>query len=345
MISYKETRDRIFSTTFKDTLMISHESIQLNFHSQIFERCVPANHPYRHMLGCLDLKRLSKEVEHTYSSVGTTGYPVESAIKILLLQFVEDVSDREMERALRENMAFRFFCGFTPDAVTPDYSYLCKLRKRIRTQGMADLFNSFRAMLKEQGYLSETFTFIDASAVISKTKLWEERDRAIAKGELTLNNQNVAHHSSDPDASFGAKSKTKHWYGYKRHVAVDMKHGLVNKVVMTTAKVPDNDPDVVDSLCPKQGMVMADKMYDTHDVDLILRVHECANGIIQRKNRKTKNPDLDRWRSSVRMPFENVFSKLGKFTRYRGRLKVIFQGFAEAFAFNLRRMTQLCPVA
>lgn len=324
--------------------MISHESTQLNFHSQIFDCCVPASHPYRRMLKCLDLTNLSKNIEHTYSQLGTTGYPVESAIKMVLLQFVEDVSDREMERALRENMAFRFFCGFTPDGITPDFTYFTKLRKRIGTKGIADLFRTFTDSLKEQGYVSETFTFIDASSVISKTKLWEERDRAICKGEKTLNNQNVSKHASDPDASFGAKSKTKHWYGYKRHVAVDMKNGLITKVVMTTAKLPDNNPEVVESLCPKQGMVMADKMYDTHDVDCIIRSHGCASGIIQRKNRKTKNIDLDRWRTKVRMPFENVFSKLSKFARYRGRLKMLFQGFVESFAFNLRRMAHLCPV-
>lgn len=196
-------------------------------------------------------------------------------------------------------------------------------------------------MLKEQGYISESFTFLDASSVISKTKLWKERDKAIAQGEATLNNQNVGKHSSDPDASFGAKSKKKHWYGYKRHISVDI---FINKITMTTAKTPDNDPSIVKSLCPKQGMVFADKMYDTGDVKNILRAKGCASGIIQRKNRKTKNFDLARWRSSVRMPFENVFARLSKHTGYRGKLKVLFQGFAEAFAFNLKRNAQLCTI-
>ena len=80
--------------------MIAHENTQLNFHSQIFERCVSSNPVYRRMLPCLELKRLSKEIEHTYSTGGTTGYPIESAITMVLLQFVEDGSDREMESRL-----------------------------------------------------------------------------------------------------------------------------------------------------------------------------------------------------------------------------------------------------
>lgn len=324
--------------------MLSHESQQQNFHSSLFDICVPAGHVYRRILKHLDMPRLRTYIASTYSTVGTTGYAVESAIKMLVLQFVEDISDREMERALRENMAFRFFCGFTPDAQTPDFTYFTKLRKRIGTKGIAELFNTFTAMMKEKGYIGETFTFIDASAVISKTNLWKERDAAIAAGETTLNNQNVHNHASDADASFGAKSKKKKWFGYKRHVAVDMKQGLITKVVVTTANVSDNDPDIVASICPNQGMVFADKMYDTADVARVLRRKGCANGVILKNNRKEKNRALDRWRSGIRMPFENIFSKMRKFARYRGRVKMLFQGFAESLAFNLKRVAQLCPL-
>ena len=323
--------------------MITHESSQLTFHSEIYDRCVPLNHPYRRMQECLDMKRLSAVIEKRYSRIGTTGYAVESAIKMLLLQFVEDLSDREMERGMRENMAFRWFCGFTPEDETPDFTYFTKLRKRIRTKGIAALFNCFQEMLKGKGYITGTFTFLDASSVISKTHLWKERDKAITKGEDTLNNQNVAKHASDPDASFGAKSKKKFWYGYKRHVSVDMRHGFINKVTMTTAKISDNDPCVVKSICPDGGMVFADKLYDTNDVKHVLRKKGCASGIIQKNNRKTKDFDLDRWRSRVRMPYESTFSRLTKFARYKGSLKMLFQGFVEAFAFNLRLLAKLVP--
>ena len=43
----------------------------------------------------------------------TTGYPVEQGVKALLLQFWEDLSDREIERGLRENLAFQNFMQST----------------------------------------------------------------------------------------------------------------------------------------------------------------------------------------------------------------------------------------
>jgi IS5 family transposase len=238
-------------------------------------------------------------------------------------------------------MLFRWFCGFTPEDETPDFTYFTKLRKRIGTEGAASLFNSFGYMLKEKGYISKTFTLMDATSVISKVHLWEERDRAIAKGEKTLNNRNVGKHGRDPDASFGAKSKKEYWFGYKRHVSVDMRHGFINKVAMRTASVSDNDPKVVKSICSSAGMVFADKLYDTSDVKNVLRAKGCVSGIIQKNNRRTKNYDLDRWRSRVRMPYESTFSRLSKFARYKGRLKMLFQGFIEAFVFNVKLMGRL----
>ena len=91
-------------------------------------------------------------------------------------------------------------------------------------------------------------------------------------------------------------------------------------------------------------MVFADKLYDTSDVEKVLRAKGCASGIILKNNRKSKDFALDKWRSTVRMPYENTFARLSKFARYRGRLKMLFQGFAEAFAFNLKLMAKLSPI-
>jgi hypothetical protein len=53
---------------------------------------------------------------------------------------------------------------------------------------------------------------------------------------------------------------------------------------------------------------------------------------------KRKNNDLDRWRSSVRAPFEGVFSKFEKRARYRGHAKVQFQFFMDAIVHNVKRL-------
>jgi len=53
------------------------------------------------------------------------------------------------------------------------------LRKKIGTERLAEMFNLLIQKLKEKAYASNAFTFVDASTLLSKISLWEERDKAI----------------------------------------------------------------------------------------------------------------------------------------------------------------------
>ena len=166
----------------------------------------------------------------TYSTIRAQGIDVEKDIKALLIQFWEAYSDRNMEKVLRENLAVRWFCGFGLTDTTPDFSYFSKLRKRIGTKRIATMFQAINATLETHYLFGKVFTFIDASTIITKAARWSERDKALADGEQKLNNSNVAQYVADSDARWGAKSKDKLLFGHKRHLAVDMRHGLILKV-------------------------------------------------------------------------------------------------------------------
>jgi IS5 family transposase len=56
-----------------------------------------------------------------------------------------------------------------------------------------------------------------------------------------------------------------------------------------------------------------------------------------------KNRDLDRWISSIRSPYEMVFSHENKRVRYRGIAKNQFAAFMQAICFNLKRLYVLSP--
>ncbi|MDF1498607.1 MAG: transposase [Patescibacteria group bacterium] len=77
-----------------------------------------------------------------YNDVGAKGISVVKGFKALLIQFWEDYSDREMEKVLEENVAVKWFCGFELLEQTPDHTYFCKLRKRLGTKNIANLFNN-----------------------------------------------------------------------------------------------------------------------------------------------------------------------------------------------------------
>jgi len=67
----------------------------MTFLESNIDELVSANHPYRKVLALIDFKELTRELRKCYSKMGRGGYPVESGFKALLLQYMEDLSNRE----------------------------------------------------------------------------------------------------------------------------------------------------------------------------------------------------------------------------------------------------------
>jgi len=139
----------------------------------------------------LDFKEIIENIkfEEAKTDAGADGYGKNRLTLCLILQFLEDLSDREMERYMRENLAGKWFADFGISEETPTYSTFCKFRNMIGTKNMGNLFESVNAQIKQKGMMREVFTFVDSSALISKLTTWEERDRAIKNGETTFNNE------------------------------------------------------------------------------------------------------------------------------------------------------------
>ncbi len=297
------------------------------------------DHPYRHLDQIVDFAELSRPLRALYSDQGRPEIGAEKAFRLLVLQFIEDVSDREMERFARENLAAKWFCGFGLSEKTPDHSFFGGFRKRLGTQRLMTLFARLRASLKAAGLIREVFSFVDASHLVSKLTTWDDRDKAIAKGLNTFNNETASKVAADPQARFGSKGNNKFWYGYKEHASVDMQSGLINKVAVT----PGNRTDAqgLKHVCPDQGAVIADKGYCTKEAGLILKSKGCHNATIKKRNMKDKNRDKDRWLSGLRAPYERVFSKRSNRLRYKSQAKVQFQVAMTAMAHNLKRLIKL----
>lgn len=321
----------------------AQNKIVADFEKELFDSALGTDHAYRKLNRLINFDEIAVTLQKTYSHLGQPGIPAVRGLKAMLLQFWEDYSDREMEAAVRENLAIRWFCGFSLTEKTPDHSYFGKFRKRIGTKYLADLFNSINEKLRKEGLFGNIFYFIDASAIITKSALWEERDKAIKDGHDKLNNLIVKDYAADKEARWGAKSKKNIWFGYKRHTSVDMRYGLIDKTTVTSANILDYQ--VVEQICPKEGYIFMDKLYDTKITDQKIKASGCSPGTIRKNNNPNKNRDLDKWRSSMRMPYEAIFSKLPKKARYRGKTKVGFQNFGESICFNLKKALQYLPIA
>lgn len=302
---------------------------------------VPLDHVYRKFVHFWSFDEADEILRLVEKDNPYKGYNLPRLFKCLLIQYMEDLSDRELERYLQENTAAKWFCGFGLAEKTPDYTVFSKARKRIGTQVLSDIFSHLRDQLKEQGMINEVFTFVDASHLIAKANLWEERDKAIKEKYEKLNNEVLPKVAHDKEARIGCKGKKKYWYGYKKHVSVDMQSGLINKVAIT----PANTPDVsgLKHVCPKQGAVYGDKAYCAKEARHATSKRSCHLAAIKKNNMKDKNHDKDRWLTGIRSPYERVFSQQNKRVRYRGVVKNQFAAFMEAICFNLKRAAVLDP--
>lgn len=300
---------------------------------------VPTDHPYRHLDQILSFTQLSAPYQNLYSARGPKERGVEFGLRALLLQFIEDLSDREMERYLQENTAGKWFCELALGEKSPDHSYFGDFRKRLGTSRLMGIFSQVRESLNNMGLIREVFTFVDASQLVSKLTTWDDRDKAIKAGLEKCNNDTAPKVAADKQARFGCKGNKKFWYGYKEHVSVDMHSGLINKVAATSAEV--TDAEGVSHVCPNGGAVFGDKGYCIDPAQRILKRKGCHDATIKKNNMKGKDRRKDGWLSAIRSPYERVFAHRNKRVRYRGLEKVQFQVGIRALTFNLKRVMAL----
>ena len=98
---------------------------------------------------------------------------------------------------------------------------------------------------------------------------------------------------------------------------------------------------LIDYLVINLIFILGDKGYCTSDASIEIKKRGCHNATIKKNNMKGKNKDLDKWYSKLRSPYERVFSKLPKRTRYVGLVKNQFSSFFYAISHNIKRLLVL----
>lgn len=299
------------------------------------EELVPAGHSYRKFKGLWNFCDIKNELEKIELDSDHKGYGVFRLFLCLLIQFIEDLSDRELARYLSDTNSAKWFCNFGLIEKTPNYRVFTNARKRIGTNRLSKIFNILKDQLRAQGFMSEVFTFIDASHLISKASLWQERDKAIKEKYEKLNNEILPKIAKDKEANFGCKGGNKFWYGFKKHTSVDMQSGMINKVAITKASTIDSKG--MKHVIPNQGAVYADKGYCDKNAKAAAAKRNLHLAAVKKNNMIGKNKDLDKFYTKMRSPYERVFSKTNHRVRYQGIVKNQFTAFMEAIAYNFKR--------
>ena len=140
------------------------------------EELVPEKHTYRKLKNLLDFVRIAESVKIKENEIGATGFGKQRLIMCLIIQFMEDLSDREFERFIAENIAGKWFCGFVLSEKTPDFTTICKFRNLIGTKQMGNLFHEVKRQMQAKNCCSEVFTYSGSGCQEEFLRFYREPD-------------------------------------------------------------------------------------------------------------------------------------------------------------------------
>jgi IS5 family transposase len=308
----------------------------------IYDELVAPEHLLRRIAATVDFAFVSELVGECYCpDNGRPSWDPLVLFKVVFLQFLYDLSDREVEEQVNLHLACKWFAGLQPEEKAPDHTVLCRFRSRLGAEKFQAIFNHIIAQARDAGLVHDRLRIIDATDLQAKVDLF--RLPAAAPGTPP----SEAPGSPDPDVRFGRKSANKSFYGYKEHIAIDADSELITAVAVTPGNVADSE--VFIPLVDRQAReVTADKGYDTNANHQELKDRGQRSSIIIKKNRTAPqvigqaNPNSQRERLNIERKFaeQKRYHGLGV-ARYWGLLKVSVQALLTCIAVNCKRMVKL----
>lgn len=132
----------------------------------LFEQMILADHPLRQIEVILDLSFVNDELKHLYSTEqGRPAVSPETMVRLELLQYLYDLSDRELVANLQVNVAFRWFAKLSAIDEVIDDTTLCVFRKRLGPELHKRLFDRVLDQARQEGWIKERRHLIDATHI------------------------------------------------------------------------------------------------------------------------------------------------------------------------------------
>lgn len=346
----------------KDTTMDSF------FGHFLYEQKVPKDHFLRKLDEVIDWSRFSRRLLKYYRGKAETGqapYNPALMLKMLLLSYLYNISERQVEVLANDSFSVACFLGLGADEKAPDHSTLSLFKERLLEGGgnraFEGLFNEIIKIAQVKGVKFGPVQVVDSVHVIADVNVGKDRARE-QKGKG----------SRDPDACWGAKGKkmggaggkeTEYFYGYKDQVSLNAESGLVTSILPGRANEYDGhhlrklvDKDMAKGIKP--DIVAADRGYDdgeNHYYLELLGIHSAIRLNDYRTQKKDKNREewieikaspgyqqgfRERYKVERKFGEAKRWHGLGR-CRYVGFLRHAVQLYLTFMVLNLKRLVKL----
>lgn len=274
--------------------------------------------------------------------------------KLLVLQQLYNISDEELEYQVSDRLSFMQFLDFGLADEIPDATTVWLFRKQLTEQELIEpLFEQFDGYLIEQGYAAQGGQIVDATLIpVPKQHNSDAENKQIKQGELPQSWPDKPHKRSqkDTDARW-TKKGGKSYFGYKNHIGIDAKHGLIRRYAVTDASV--HDSPVLGQLLDEDNdsdLIWADSAYRSDAIEHTLDLIGFESQIHERGYRNhpltEEQKQSNRTKSKTRAKVEHVFGCWvmqmgGKLVRSIGIVRAKAQLGLKNLTYNLLRYTFL----
>lgn len=342
------------------------------FGNYIYDQVVSQNHFLRLLNQLIDWEQFAVRLIELYRGGGEYGRPPFNPSQILkmnLIAYFYNLSDRQVEVYVNENLPAKYFIGLGLDQKAPDHSTLTVFRNRLIKQGNLGVFEALLAEIVQIALVSGiqfgNLQIIDS--VHSEANVNPAKDHGRKENGKD---------PRDPDAKRGVKGKqkakdqngqevvqVKSFFGYKGHVSMNAESNLITSLEVTSGEAYDGhhfcslvDQDMAQHI--PADTYTADRGYDDGNNHFYLQFHNLHSAICLKDIRtKKKNTNKEVWLEMIQTPayregrkerykIERKFGEakqghgLGR-CRYIGLLKFGIQAYFTAIILNLKRIVKL----
>ena len=342
------------------------------FGEYLYDQIVPEDHFLRKLKQQIPWERFTRRLIQLYKGGGIYGRPPFDPVlvlKVTLIAYLYNLSERQTEVYVNDNLSAKYFVGLAVDQKAPDHSTLTVFRERLQQNGKLAVFEALLAEIVqtalESGIKFGSLQIVDSVHSIANVNTAKDQTR-----------QKQGKGPHDPDAKWGVKHKrkvkdekgeeqeqTEYFFGYKAHVSLNAENGLITSLEVTSGEAYDGhhfcslvDHDLGQEL--PVDTYSGDKGYDDGNNHYYLERNGLHSAIRLKKIRSTKKDDNKQpWLDLLQTPqyyaglkerykIERKFGEakqghgLGR-CRYLGRLGFAAQAFLTAIMLNLKRMVKL----
>jgi len=342
------------------------------FGNFLYQQKIAKDHFLRKLDEVVDWGRFTKKLLKYYKGKGEIGqapYNPTLILKMLLICYLYNISERQVEILANDSLSISFFLGLGADEKAPDHSTLTLFKNRlINNSGIKayeELFNEIVIIAMERGVKFGKLQVVDSVHTIADVNLVKDEER-----------KREGRPPRDGEARWGAKGdkvvagkdggrykETEYFYGYKDQVSLNAETELVTSI--SPGRANDYDGHEPKKLIEKDlskgigvEVVAGDKGYDDGDNHYYL-AQKGIKSAIRLSSRRTQKKDQNKegWLRlkeseeyqeglKQRYKIERKFGEAKRWhgfsrCRYVGFVRHAIQSYLTFMALNLKRLVKL----